>query len=133
MGVGFLAFASLFFFGWWRPDYLIILLGSMAVNYGFGRALLSGRHSDRVTGAILTIGVSLNLALLGYYKYAGFFVQNANDFFGAGWNIPSILLPIGISFFLHFSKSHSSLMHAVVPSPNSRRSTIFSLSHFSRN
>jgi D-alanyl-lipoteichoic acid acyltransferase DltB (MBOAT superfamily) len=97
--VGFLAFASLFFFGWWRPDYLIILLGSMAVNYGFGRALLSRRYSDRATGAILTIGVSLNLALLGYYKYAGFFVQNANDFFGAGWSIPSILLPIGISFF----------------------------------
>lgn len=97
--VGFLAFASLFFFGWWRPDYLIILLGSIAVNYGFGRALLSGRHSERAAKSILAVGVVLNLTLLGYYKYAGFFVQNANDFFGAGWSIPSILLPIGISFF----------------------------------
>jgi alginate O-acetyltransferase complex protein AlgI len=97
--VGWLALVSLFFFGWWRPDYLIILLGSIAINYGFGRALLSGRLSSRRSSLVLTAGVLFNLVLLGYYKYAGFFALNVNDIFGAGWTVPSILLPIGISFF----------------------------------
>jgi len=97
--VGWLALASLFFFGWWRPDYLVILLGSVVVNYGFGRALLSNRYSSRTSSQLLALGVLFNLSLLGYYKYAGFFVSNVNDIAGTGWAVPSILLPIGISFF----------------------------------
>jgi D-alanyl-lipoteichoic acid acyltransferase DltB (MBOAT superfamily) len=48
---------------------------------------------------LLSIGVIFNLGLLGYFKYAGFFVENINHAFDAGFNIPNIILPIGISFF----------------------------------
>ena len=48
--------------------------------------------------AVLTIGITFNLCLLGYFKYAGFFVANVDDFFGAQWAVPNIILPIGISF-----------------------------------
>ena len=43
-------------------------------------------------------GIIFNLCLLGYFKYAGFFVANVDNVFGAQWVVPSIILPIGISF-----------------------------------
>ncbi|HEX2352467.1 MAG TPA: MBOAT family O-acyltransferase, partial [Xanthobacteraceae bacterium] len=48
--------------------------------------------------AILTIGIVFNLCLLGYFKYAGFFVANVDSILGLQWAVPSIVLPIGISF-----------------------------------
>src|SRR5689334_21426734 len=65
-----LTLASLFFYGWWNPRYVPLLLGSMCINYGLGRAL--SRHRSK---PLLIAGITANLALLGYYKYAGFFVQ----------------------------------------------------------
>jgi len=96
-----LTFASLFFYAWWKPIYVFLLLGSMGFNFCIGR-LLSHAHakSDRYTGrALLVIGVSANLMLLAYFKYAHFVVENVNHLTGASFQLPTIILPLAISFY----------------------------------
>ena len=96
--VGWLALASLFYYGWWKPIFLVMLLTSIVVNYGFDTLLLRGGLSTSWKRAVLALGLTFNLCLLGYFKYVGFFASNVNSVFGAGWPVPEILLPIGISF-----------------------------------
>lgn len=93
MAIGWLTLTSLFFYGWWNATYVPLLVGSMIVNFLIGRSL-----SHRPRKWLLLIGVAANLALLGVYKYAGFFVTTVNAM-GAGWTVPTILLPLAISFF----------------------------------
>ncbi len=89
-----LIFASLFFYGWWNPIYVPLILGSIAFNYVIGRAILQSRSR-----MMLALGVAGNLAALGYFKYANFFIDNVNTMFGTGIDIGQILLPLAISFF----------------------------------
>ncbi|MBI4294369.1 MAG: MBOAT family protein [Betaproteobacteria bacterium] len=96
--IAWLVLASLFYYAWWKPQFLILLLVSISVNALFGKALCSGGLSRPVSRAVLTAGIVFNLGLLGYFKYAGFFVENLNTWFGAGLIVPQIILPIGISF-----------------------------------
>lgn len=96
--IGWLALSSLFYYGWWKPIFLLMLLASIVINFGFGTLLLRGSLSKGWKPAVLTLGLAFNLCLLGYFKYAGFFVSNVNSVFGSGWPVPEILLPIGISF-----------------------------------
>ena len=96
-GIAWLAVASLCFYGDWNVRYVPLLVGSITVNYASARLISSAAEParKRCLGAALTA----NLALLGYYKYANFFLDSA---IGAGlargpdWQI---VLPIGISFF----------------------------------
>ncbi len=97
--IGFLAAASLFFYGWWNPIYLPLLGGSVIFNFLVGRRLSANPQQVPGDKAALWFGVGANLALLGYFKYAGFFVGNANSAFGLGLAVPHIILPLGISFF----------------------------------
>lgn len=96
--IGWLVLASLFYYGWWKPEFVLLLLFSITVNLVFGKILINGKLSRRASRAVLTVGIVFNLGLLGYFKYAGFLVANANSLFGIHWTIPSIILPIGISF-----------------------------------
>lgn len=89
-----LVFASLFFYAWWNPIYLPLLLASIATNYVLARGL----HASR-SKALLVVGIALNLALIGYFKYAGFFVSGLNDLTGSSHTLHTIILPLGISFF----------------------------------
>src|SRR5262245_35970747 len=91
---GFLAAASLFFYGWWNPVYVALLVGSVLFNYGVGRALLVYRRR-----ALLALGIAGDVLLLGIFKYAGFFVANLNHLPGIALPVPQIVLPLGISFF----------------------------------
>ncbi|MSO93448.1 MAG: MBOAT family protein [Rhodospirillales bacterium] len=94
---GVLVLTSLFFYGWWNPAYVGLLLGSIAFNYGIGLGLARTQaiwsHSRRT--ALLVLGLAANLALLGYCKYANFFI----DVTGAALPALEIVLPLGISFF----------------------------------
>ncbi len=92
--IAWLSFISLVFYGVWNVDYVPLLLGSIAANYAVARVL--ARTQSR---ALLAAGVAGNLALLGYYKYAGFLVISVNEATGAGLPVPSILLPLAISFY----------------------------------
>ena len=97
---GFLVFSSLFFYSWWNIAYLPIILGSMLFNYVIGISLNNGQDNKKVSKkGLLTFGIVSNIALLGYFKYADFFIQNAN--FLTNSNIPTLelALPLAISFF----------------------------------
>ena len=69
-----LVVASLFFYGWWNPVYLLLIIGSMLFNYYTGVQL-----SNRQNRLILGIAIAVNLGLLGYFKYANFFVENISN------------------------------------------------------
>jgi alginate O-acetyltransferase complex protein AlgI len=96
--IAWLVLASLVYYSWWRPEYLLLLMLSVGVNFGFGKLIIDGGLSRPQSRAVLTIGIIFNLCLLGYFKYAGFFVANVDNIFGAQWVVPNIILPIGISF-----------------------------------
>jgi alginate O-acetyltransferase complex protein AlgI len=100
-GKAWLVAASLFFYSFWNAAYLPLLLGSIAFNFSVGTALASSsRRSLPVPGwLILVLGITANLLLLGYFKYANFLVDNVNFALGTSHAFPRILLPLGISFF----------------------------------
>ena len=89
-----LVLASLFFYGWWKPPYLALLIGSVCFNYCLGAAL-ERRHSKPV----LIAGIIGNLGSIGYFKYYNFFVGNLSGIWGVDWQFEEIILPLGISFF----------------------------------
>jgi D-alanyl-lipoteichoic acid acyltransferase DltB (MBOAT superfamily) len=98
---GFLVFSSLFFYSWWNIVYLPLILISMLFNYVIGNSL--NNSEDKIKSfpkkSILIFGIIANLSLLGYFKYADFFIENLN--FGFDGNIPllHLALPLAISFF----------------------------------
>ncbi len=97
-GAGWLALCSLFFYGWWDTRYLLLLLVSICANYLVGSYI--ARHPGSAKGRrMLAFAVVGNLGLLGYYKYADFFLSSSNALLGTEWPIFGIILPIGISFF----------------------------------
>jgi alginate O-acetyltransferase complex protein AlgI len=89
--------ASLFFYGWWSISYLWLIFGSILFNYGMARWL--GRASGRYANVLLLLSVAGNLAFLGYYKYADFFISNINLLRDNPSPLLNIALPLGISFF----------------------------------
>lgn len=93
--------ASLFFYGWWNPVYVSLLLASIFFNYGMGKALTRehGRNHLRRAWWILACGITTDLCLLGYYKYANFFITNVSGLLNRNWHIDPVILPLGISFF----------------------------------
>ena len=94
LAVIWLVLASLFFYGWWNPIYLLLLLSSMGFNFLVGTRL--SRNKNKST---LAIGVSVNLVLLGYFKYANFFIDNLNLIVETQFSVATIVLPLAISFF----------------------------------
>lgn len=97
-----LALSSLFFYGWWNPTFVLLLLASIGFNYSLGYAIGHARvSSTRASQAkiLLVFALAVNLALLGYFKYTNFFISTANKMVGTGWALSDIALPLGISFF----------------------------------
>jgi D-alanyl-lipoteichoic acid acyltransferase DltB (MBOAT superfamily) len=89
-----LTLASLFFYGWWNPWHLPLIAGSIAFNFAVATALRRGAG-----GRMLAFGVAANLALLGVFKYADFFLANAARVTGDAPHLLHLALPLGISFF----------------------------------
>jgi len=94
-----LVLASWFFYSYWNPIYLPLLLGSILVNYFIGTLLRTGQWEDKIRRWILVAGLAFNIGLLGYFKYADFFISNLNAVLGSQFNLLHLLLPLGISFF----------------------------------
>ena len=90
----FLVFASLFFYSWWNVKYLPLILISMFFNYVIGNIL-----SKRKNRLILIFGITVNLSLLGYFKYADFFIKNINYLTNLDIKLLHLALPLAISFF----------------------------------
>ena len=98
LSIAWLVVASLFFYGWWNPIYLLLIVGSSVFNFGMGAALNSGLAKNRKLPIVLA-GVAINLLLLGYFKYANFFIDNVNFALGTDIQVAPIFLPLAISFF----------------------------------
>jgi len=101
MAIRFLVIASLFFYGWWNPAYLALIMLSISVNYFIGEAIVRSRtiSKNNYTKCLFISGLIFNLGLLAYFKYANFIIENINLFFGFTSQINEIILPLAISFF----------------------------------
>ncbi len=88
---------SLGFYAYWRIDYVPLLIGSILVNYALGTTILA--RPGTVARLSLLAAIALDLAFLGYFKYAHFAVAQANALFGAGLTDPAIVLPLAVSFY----------------------------------
>ena len=86
--------ASIFFYGWWNPIYLPLLGAVMAFTYLVGKRL-----SRRPSKPLLAFGVAALLGVLGWFKYANFFIANVDALTGFDWTVGAIVLPLAISFF----------------------------------
>jgi alginate O-acetyltransferase complex protein AlgI len=93
-----LVIASLFFYGWWNPKYLFLIIFSIAINFAFA-SWINKTDSTNPRKTVMTAGVIFNIGLLGYFKYANFFIENFNSWFENDFNLLHIILPLGISFF----------------------------------
>ena len=95
--------ASLFFYAWGAPRFVIVLIVSSLADYMLSRELPAGKRPLGARKGVLALAVALNVGLLLYFKYANFFVVNLNGWlarFGAeGVSWTAVALPIGISFF----------------------------------
>ena len=103
---GVLVFASLFFYSWWNIAYLPLILISMLFNYVVGNSLAKssdenkkGLNKSFSKKSILIFGIIANLSLLGYFKYADFFIENFNLVTTSNVNLLNLVLPLAISFF----------------------------------
>lgn len=101
LAAGWLAAASLFFYGWWNPGYVGLLLVSVIFNYTLGMWIAKARVQQKILARkhLLVFAVSVNLLLLSYYKYANFFLTSIDYLVDTQWSFDNILLPLGISFF----------------------------------
>ena len=93
-----LVVASLGFYAYWKPVYLLLITGSVSFNY-----LLGGRLQKAARRSLLVFGIVINLGLLAWFKYANFIAANINEYILAHTdffiNLPKIELPLAISFF----------------------------------
>jgi alginate O-acetyltransferase complex protein AlgI len=97
LAAGWLTLASLFFYAWWNIAYVPLLVGSIAFNYWMGWRI--GHTGAPAKFRWLTFAVVVNLALLGYFKYADFFISGVNFIGRTDLSALHVILPIGISFF----------------------------------
>jgi D-alanyl-lipoteichoic acid acyltransferase DltB (MBOAT superfamily) len=90
-----LILASLFFYGYWNINYIILILVSIVFNYSLGDFLSSQKRGK----SLLIFGVLSNIALLSYYKYSNFIIDNLSILIDKDVVMESIILPLAISFF----------------------------------
>lgn len=91
--------SSIFFYGWWNANYVPLILFSIVMNYTLGLWLSKIKNISYQKKIILASGIIINLGLLGYYKYLGFFMSIGNGIIGTSVSINQIILPLAISFF----------------------------------
>jgi D-alanyl-lipoteichoic acid acyltransferase DltB (MBOAT superfamily) len=96
---GWLVAASLFFYAWWRAEFLLLLAASIGVNFVLGRTLMRRAAMGIPGRGLLIAAIAFNLLLLGYFKYANFFVENVAALLHMKPRHLAVILPIGISFF----------------------------------
>lgn len=104
----FLTFASLFFYAWGEPKFVLIMLLSIFANWIFGLFVDKFKSGGKPLGAKIVVALSViaNLSILFIFKYLNFTCSILTDLFGLGFEIPKITLPIGISFFTFQAMSY---------------------------
>lgn len=92
--ISWLVLASFLFYAYWDYRYVPLLFSSILFNYFVGKEIERKQEKHW-----LYFGILVNVALLGYFKYMDFFLATANDVIGTIFDLPHIVLPLGISFF----------------------------------
>ncbi|MCH1625096.1 MBOAT family O-acyltransferase [Ferdinandcohnia quinoae] len=90
--------SSLFFYGWWNPSYLPLIISSLVVNYCVG-TLVGKKFKTSTRKLILTAGILFNVGLLGYFKYTDFLIANVNTVLSTHFHLFHLALPLAISFY----------------------------------
>lgn len=94
----FLCGMTMWFYGFYNPKHMVIILSSLFVNYI--TALVINRSKEKNTKkGVLILGIFINIGLIFYFKYYNFFVENVNVLFRSNYEIHRIALPLGISYF----------------------------------
>ena len=88
--------ASLVFYGWWDPRFVVLLLAQAAISWAAATVYLT---TDRRPHAVIFLAIAGNIAVLAFFKYWAFLATNVSTAFGLSLPAPHVVLPIGISFF----------------------------------
>ncbi|MDO5522014.1 MAG: MBOAT family protein [bacterium] len=101
--------ASLFFYAWGEPVYVVIMLFSTVVDYTHGRMVNSFllKNDRKKAKMVVASSMIINLCLLGFFKYSDFLIQNINSLFGTSIGLLELSLPIGISFYTFQTMSYT--------------------------
>ena len=103
-----LLIASLIFYGWGEPKYILVMLASIVINYVLAIGIGNAREKNNGHGAklMLILDVVINLLLLGFFKYTDFVIETVNSVAGTDLGLLGIALPIGISFYTFQTMSY---------------------------
>ncbi len=99
--------ASLIFYAWGEPVYIVLMLFSSVVDYSHGLLMEKFDGRPGVRRALLISSVVINLSLLGFFKYAGLVVSTLNAALSLSIPVPGVALPVGISFYTFQTMSYS--------------------------
>jgi len=116
-----IAVASYVFYGWWRPDFVILMLVSTVVDYSCGKWIVRDRERGSRGKRWVVLSCIVNLGLLGYFKYANFGIDTVNSIlveFGSEpveWT--KVVLPVGISFYTFQTLSYTIDVYRKVSPP----------------
>ena len=94
-----LLIASLIFYAWGEPIYVFLMMGTIIVDYLLAILIDKNRHEEGKCKYIFILTIILNVSILGFFKYFGFFVDNINSIFHLNIPFEGLALPIGISFY----------------------------------
>ena len=96
-----LLIASLIFYAWGEPVYVVLMVLSILFNYYAGREIEKEHKKSSLVFAII-----INILILGYFKYSGFLIDTINSLFGTSIRNRELALPIGISFYTFQAMSY---------------------------
>lgn len=102
----FLLLASLFFYAWGEPKFVLVMMASIVINWGFGILVNRNRDNKRTAKTLISLDVAFNLAILFVFKYLTFAGHIISRAFGWDIHVPNLALPIGISFFTFQAMSY---------------------------
>lgn len=95
----FLIGMSLWFYGYFNKEYLLIICGSIIMNFLVSKMMIFWEQRKKLKKALMILGIGINVAIIFYFKYYDFFIENVNTVFGRSFELKNIVLPLGISFF----------------------------------
>lgn len=97
---------SLVFYAWGEPRYVVLMILSIIMNYGFGIWIDKTDDHDKKRKSLLTLAIVVNVGLLGVFKYADFFVDLVNSALQTNVQLANVPLPLGISFYTFHALSY---------------------------
>jgi alginate O-acetyltransferase complex protein AlgI len=98
LAIGFLSVASAFFYAWWNPVYIWLILAEVVFSFLIGRQLERQDLAEPARRGLIVLSIAVILVVLGYFKYTLFLLDIVNHAAGTDWDIGLIILPLGISF-----------------------------------